>query len=174
MHIRALWRLPLAVGVLAAALGLTACSSDNPFTPPARSDLAGVYEFTEFVFTPSGEGIAPADVMARLVPGATSIRLFSNGDVLFQYELQGSQSGLVLGVFDAASDRVRFRFNDPQQRLPAVLLRPEITFTREDEGVLRVQGQTQVNLRDYDPQRYAGTAETVPGVLRITLRRLSS
>jgi len=166
-------RLPVLLLLVLGTALVAGCSSRNPFTPPARSDLEGLYEFTQFDFTPQASGIAPANVLEVLVPTATTLELFGGGDVLLRYRVGDNPSALISGTFDAASDRVRIQFNDTQNRLPRLLLRSPVTFQRPQEGVLSLSGETVVNLAAFNPERYAGLTE-VPGTLRISLRRFES
>lgn len=162
----------LVLSVLAAALVLAACDSSGPIDRPLPTDVEGLYEFTEYSFTPRATAIEPANVLDTLVAGATTVELFGGGDVLFRFKVGDSPSALISGRFDVASDRIRFQFTDTQNRLPRLLLRTPITFIREGSGVLSHEEVTVVNLAAYDPQRYAGLTD-VTGTLRVRLRRIS-
>lgn len=149
--------------VFVAACDLT----DDDVTP---TNVAGEYVFTEFRFVPDSPLLPPAVVLDTLVQSSTRLQLFSSGRFTLLYQFEGADPEFIGGDFSVNERRIRLSgHEDEAEFYRQLLLSPEITLQRSDEGPLTASIRRTVDLEEYS-SRYEGL-RTVDGVVMLELVR---
>lgn len=163
-------RLPLLALAVAAAVSLSACDSGDAIDDPTPADVAGLYDFAAFRFTPQATALPAVSVTDTLVAGDSFVRLFDGGQLTLEFRRQGGVARFVPGTFEVRRREVRMTFaGGNEETLGRLLLPQTLTFTRADDG-LAASAPLTANLEGYDPQRYGGgTFRAVPGTLTVRL-----
>ncbi len=152
--------------LLAAALTVTACSSDDTFD---TEQLFGSYAFTEFVFEPDPQ-LPDTDLLEELE--SVDLELFRGGEFSLRYRFPGEAgSRNARGTFTTGANDVRLSVNNPDNHRDLFL--PEsFRLTIEDNGerLLRDIRRTNLNLDATRYDRYTG-ARDIDGTLVMRLER---
>lgn len=153
---------------LVCAIFVSACDlTDDDATP---TSVAGEYVFTEFRFVPDSPLLPPAVVLDTLVQSNTRLQLFSSGRFTILYQFEGADPEFIGGEFTVNEERIRLSgHEDEEEFYRQLLLSPEITLQRTDEGPLTASIRRTVNLEEYS-ERYEGL-RTVDGVVMLELVR---
>lgn len=154
----------------AAVLALGGCDSGDPDDNPDPSDVDGTYEFTQYVFEPSGSGFQPIQVLDTLDTEETELRLFADGEFFLIYQFVAGDQYLVTGEFDVSTGAVTLSVGDEDQAdVERILLSDEFTLRRDPDGsdVLSAEVTKTINPSAFS-DRYEGV-ESMAGTLRIRL-----
>jgi hypothetical protein len=162
-------RLALLVAVVALLAG---CDTNNG--GGSINDVAGTYGFARLRFAPSGGGVVPADVLARLDSAATSVQIFSDGEATFVFEREDTDEFLRANTTVSVS-RSNVRFSaltqDDANKLARILLPPTFALSY-GSGTDIAGGITySADLRSFDPDAYGAINGTVLGTLSVELER---
>lgn len=165
-------RLSRLVPLLAVATFLVSAGCDtNNNGGISLSTVAGNYRFTELEF--ESPGILPADGFTRLDSAETLVRIGVDGVVF--YFLEGDTGPLTIrGTASVASGRVSIQAdagntsNLARYLIPERLSLPYNESSRELSGGLTL---SNVNLYQFDPERYGPSLTAVQGTLSVTLER---
>ena len=157
--------------LLVLALGLVSLAGCDSSEEESRvTEVTGTYSFTQLRFVPDAPALAPINLMNRLVPEETELRLLGSGQFTLFYQFEDGVQSQATGTFTATDERVRLNVDEEDQdRLADVLLGGEqLTFTRAD-GVLTLNQRKTIDPRPFGPE-YTGIA-SAEGVLDVQLIR---
>lgn len=149
--------------------GVSACDSGDPIDAPHPRDVAGVYDFTEFTFQPSGTAVQPIVVLDTLVRSESNLRLSSSGNFILSYQFIDGDPFFPAGEFSVTEQSVRLNGNNNDRPdFERLLLEDEMTLRRsEEEGVLTAEMSKTINPSEFS-DRYAGINE-MTGTLKLRL-----
>ena len=169
-----------ALAALALLFVLAGCSSNN------SGDLEtyeGTYTFSELLFT--SPGVNQANVVARLDGTRSDLDVTRSGTALLKFEYRangdecqanGEGSGVAVLTASAGRTSLTLTARDGADRdVLRCLLLPNSFTLRPSESDARTLTatieNTRVDLNEYDSERYNESLDSVPGTLRITVRR---
>lgn len=156
--------------IVFGALILGQCDKSNPVRV-LPEDVAGTYQFTNYVFTPDASALEPANLMDTLVVASTNLVLLDGGQFTLNYRfINGSQS-IISGDFTATVDEIKLTAAPGSEaRLASLLLHSPLELQHDIEiGRLESTTTKTVDLSTFSG-RYKGVPP-VPGRLEMVLIR---
>ncbi len=166
--------MKLRFGILSIALlsmvVLGACDSGDPIDEPEPRDVAGRYNFTQFVFQPSSAAVEAINVLDTLVVGRTHLDLSSGGNFIFAYEFVAGDQFFLSGDFRVTANAVRIDgARDHRASYNRLLLDEDFTLRRNDDapGVLTAEIPKTIDPAAFS-DRYEGI-NSLSGTLSIRL-----
>ena len=156
---------------LVALVAVSACDSGDAIDAPTPGDVAGVYDFDAFRFTPDASALAPVNVLDTLVTGESFVELLDGGQATLRFRRQGGATRFVPGDFEVRRSELRITFDGGNDDTLARLVLPGVlTFERDDDDGLSLSQELTADLEAYDASRYGGF-DDVPGTLTLRLER---
>ncbi|MEX0822479.1 MAG: hypothetical protein WD021_10065 [Rhodothermales bacterium] len=146
------------------------CDSGDPIDEPHPRDVAGLYNFTEFTFEPSGTAFQPIIVLDTLVQSETNLRLSSGGNFILSYQFINGDVFFPAGNFAVTASTVRLNGEDTYRpQFEQLLLTDEFTLRRsvDEPGLLTASISKTINPSEFS-DRYAGVTE-MSGTLKLRL-----
>lgn len=148
------------------------CDSGDPIDEPHPRDVAGLYNFAEFTFAPSGTAFQPIVVLDTLVQSETNLRLSSGGDFILSYQFINGDVFFPAGEFAVTASTVRLNGeNSSRPQFEELLLTDEFTLRRsvDEPGLLTASITKTINPSEFS-DRYEGVTE-MSGTLKLRLVR---
>ena len=160
----------LAALLVFLALGQAACDSGDPIDAPGPEDVAAIYDFTALSFTPQAQAVQPVNLLDSLDLTDTNLRLGSSGNFILTYQFLGGGPFFLTGDFSVTEQTVRIEGRgEDRDDYRLLFLEEDFTLRRTAGlGTLSADIVKNVNLQEYDPDKYAGLT-SVPGTLRLRL-----
>ena len=134
----------------------TSCDKSNPVRV-LPEDVAGVYDFQQFIFIPDASALEPANLLDTLVVDNTNLRLLDGGQFTLNYQFKGGSEAIIAGDFSVSSTEIRLQAAaGSEARLASLLLHSPIRMRRNiDLDKLEASVTKTVDLSAY-AERYAG------------------
>jgi hypothetical protein len=142
----------LAVGSIMSS----SCDKSNPVRV-LPEDVAGTYDFQQFVFIPDAAALEPANLLDTLAVDNTNLRLLDGGQFTLNYQFQGGSEAIISGDFSVSATEIRLQAAaGSEARLASLLLHSPLRLRRNiDLDKLEASATKTVDLSAY-AERYAG------------------
>jgi hypothetical protein len=146
----------LAILFAVGAMSLTNCDKSNPVNV-LPEDVAGTYDFIQFVFIPDAAALESANLLDTLVVGNTNLRLLDGGQFTLNYQFMNGPESIISGDFSVSTSEIRLAAAaGSEARLASLLLHSPLRLKRNiDLDKLESTTTKTVDLSAYSG-RYAG------------------
>lgn len=134
----------------------TSCDKSNP-VQVLPEDVAGTYDFQQFVFIPDAVALESANLLDTLVVENTNLRLLDGGQFTLNYQFVGGPEAIISGDFRVSSTEIRLQAAaGSEARLASLLLHSPLRLRRNiDLDKLEASVTKTVDLSAFSG-RYAG------------------
>lgn len=148
----------IAVVALLAVASImnSSCDKSNPVRV-LPEDVAGTYDFQQFVFIPDASALDPANLLDTLAVSNTNLRLLDGGQFTLNYQFLGGPEAIISGDFTVSASEIRLQSAaGSEARLASLLLHSPLSLRRNiDLDKLEASDTKTVDLSAF-AERYAG------------------
>lgn len=156
----------------AMLIALGGCDSGDPDDGTDPHEVAGIYQFTEYLFEPSGTGFQPINVLDTLNMDVTELLLTSDGDLQLRYQFVNGGLYHADGSFSVRPLAVTIEGeSDDEVDFTRLLLDRTFTLRRDpaQPELLSAEIPKTINPSAFS-DRYSGV-ESMTGTLYLTIAR---